>query len=55
MHILNKDVVRKVLAIKQPKIVMPKEMAHDIVAFNERIDKLFAQYEKRVRKVLSKF
>ena len=55
MHILNKDVVRKVLAIKQPKIVMPKGMPHDIVAFNERIDKLFAQYEKRVRKVLSKF
>ena len=55
MHILNKEVVRKVLAIKQPKIVMPKEMPHDIKAFNERIDKLFAQHEKRVRKVLSKF
>ena len=55
IHILNKDVVRKVLAIKQPKIDMPKEMPSDIKAFNERIDKLYLKYEKRVRKVLSKF
>ena len=55
IHILNKDVVRKVLAIKQPKIEMPKEMPSDIKAFNERIDKLYLKYEKRVRKVLSKF
>ena len=55
IHILNKDVVRKVLAIKQPKIDMPKEMPSDIEAFNKRIDKLYAKYEKRVRKTLSKF
>ena len=55
IHILNKEVVRKVLAIKQPKIAMPKEMPSDIKAFNERIDKLYTKYEKRVRKVVDKF
>ena len=55
IHILNKEVVRKVLAIKQPKINMPKEMPSDIKAFNEHIDKLYIKYEKRIRKVLAKF
>ena len=55
MNILNKDLVRQVLKINQPKIVMPKEMPNDICAFNARIDKQFAKHEKRVRKVLSKF
>ena len=53
--ILNKDLVRKVLRIKQPKIEMPKEMPTDIHAFNNHIDEQFGKYEKRVRKVLSKF
>lgn len=53
--ILNKDLVRKVLKIKQPKIDMPKEMPADIQAFNDRIDKLFAKHEKKVRKVLAKY
>lgn len=55
LAILNKDLVRKVLKIKQPKIEMPKEMPADIHAFNANIDKLFAKHEKRVRKVLSKY
>ena len=54
VHILNKDLVRKVLKIKQPKLDMPKEMPSDIRAFNENIDKQFAKYEKRVRKVINK-
>ena len=53
--VLNKDVISSVLKVKQPKIEMPKEMPSDIKAFNERIDKLYLKYEKRVRKVLSKF
>ena len=52
VHILNKDLVRKVLKIKQPKLEMPKDMPADIRAFNENIDKQFSNYEKRVRKVL---
>ena len=53
--LLNKEVVRSVLRIKQPKMDMPKETPVDIHAFNANIDKLFAKHEKRVRKVLSKF
>jgi len=52
---LNKEVVRKVLKIKQPKIVMPQDMPQDIHSFNIRIDQQFAKHEQRVRKVLSKF
>ena len=55
IRILNKDVVSKVLKIKQPKIDMPSEMPKDIRAFNARIDEQFAKHEKRVRKVLAKF
>lgn len=54
LRIVNKELIRNVLKIKQPKIEMPKEMPSDIEAFNERIDKLFAKHEKRVRKVLDK-
>jgi len=53
--ILNKEVVRKVLAIKQPTIDFPKVMPQNIKAFNADIDKKFAKYEKRVRKVLKRF
>lgn len=53
--ILNKELVRKVLKIKQPKIEMPKEMPKDILTFNANIDNAFVRHEKRVRKVLSKF
>lgn len=53
--LLNKELVSRVLKIKQPKIEMPKEMPANIVAFNAKIDKAFAKHEKRVRKVLSKF
>lgn len=55
IRILNKELVGRVLKIKQPKIEMPKEMPEDIAAFNARIDALFAKHEKRVRKVLSKY
>lgn len=55
ISILNKDLVRKVLKIKQPKIDMPKEMPADIQAFNDRIDLLFTKHEKKVRKVLAKY
>lgn len=55
IRILNKEVVSKVLKIKQPKIDMPSEMPKDIRAFNAHIDEEFAKYEKRVRKVLAKF
>ena len=53
--VLNKEVVRKVLKIKQPKIAIPKEMPSDIRTFNAKIDAKFAKHEQRVRKVLSKF
>ena len=53
--LLNKELIRSVLRIKQPKIEMPKETPVDIYAFNANIDKLFAKHEKRVRKVLNKF
>ena len=53
--LLNKELISRVLSIKQPKIEMPSEMPADIVAFNANIDKAFAKHEKRVRKVLSKF
>lgn len=55
IRILNKELVGRVLKIKQPKIEMPKEMPADMEAFNARIDALFAKHEKRVRKVLSKY
>jgi hypothetical protein len=51
---MNKELIAKVLKIKQPKIEMPKEMPSDIRAFNATIDKKFAVHEKRVRKVLDK-
>ena len=53
--LLNKELVSKVLKIKQPKIEMPKEMPSDIVSFNAKIDKAFAKHEKRVRRVLKKY
>ena len=53
--LLNKEFISKVLAVKQPKIEMPSEMPKNIRAFNAKIDKAFAKYEKRVRKVLKKF
>ena len=52
---LQKEVVRKVLKIKQPKIDMPKDLPIDIKAFNAKIDRQFSKYEKRVRKVLAKY
>ena len=52
---LNKDVVREVLKIKQPKIKLPKEMPANIQAFNDRIDNLFVKHDKKVRKVLAKY
>ena len=54
-RILQKDVVRKVLKIKQPEIVFPQQMPSDIEAFNAKIDQQFAKHAKRVRKVLAKF
>lgn len=54
IRVINKELIAKVLKIKQPKIEMPKEMPSDIRAFNATIDKKFAAYEKRVRKVLDK-
>lgn len=54
ISILNKEVTRKVLKLKQPKIDMPKEMPSDIRAFNKRIDEEFAKHEQRVRKILDK-
>lgn len=53
--VLQKDVVRKVLNIKQPEIVMPQQMPDNIKAFNANIDKQFNKHAKRVRKVLAKF
>lgn len=53
--VLQKELVRKVLKIKQPEIVLPQQMPTDIKAFNAKIDKQFAKHEKRVRKVLAKF
>ena len=55
VNYLNKDVVRKVLKIKLPKIDMPKRYPQDIVAYNDKIDQLYLTHEKRVRKALSKF
>ncbi len=52
INLLNKEIIGKVLKIKQPKIEMPKEMPSDIRSFNNTIDKKFAAYEKRVRKTL---
>lgn len=54
ISILNKELVRKVLNIKQPKIEMPREMPVDIHAFNARIDELYAKHEQKVRKILDK-
>ena len=53
--LLNKELIHRVLEIKQPKIEMPKEMPANIASFNAKIDRAFAKYEKRVRKVLKKF
>ena len=53
--LLNKELISKVLKIKQPKIAMPSEMPKNIRAFNAKIDKAFTKHEKRVRKVLDKF
>ena len=53
--LLNKELISKVLAIKQPKIEMPSEMPSNIKTFNAKLDKAFAKHEKRVRKVLNKF
>ena len=53
-RLLNKELIRQVLDIKQPKVKMPSEMPKNIKAFNTKIDKAFAKYEKRVRKVLNK-
>ena len=53
-RLLNKELIRQVLDIKQPKVKMPSEMPKNITAFNAKIDKAFAKYEKRVRKVLDK-
>ncbi len=54
-RLLNRELIRSVLEVKQPQIEMPSEMPSNIKAFNAKIDKAFAKYEKRVRKVLSKF
>ena len=54
-RLLNKELVRNVLKIKQPKIDMPSDMPKDICKFNARIDEQFAKHEKRVRKVLAMF
>ena len=54
IRVMNKDLISKVLKVKQPKIEMPKEMPSDIRAFNATIDRKFVGYEKRVRKVLDK-
>ena len=53
--LLNKELVSKVLKIRQPKIEMPSEMPSNIRTFNARIDDKFAKYEMRVRRVLVKF
>lgn len=53
--VLQKELVRKVLKIKQPEIVLPQQMPTDIKAFNAKIDKQFAKHEKKVRKVLAKY
>lgn len=55
VHILNKELVGKVLKIKQPKIDMPKQMPGDISSFNADIDKKFVAHQERVRKVIHKF
>ena len=52
---LNKDVVRDVLKIKYPAIAMTKALPADMESYNSRIDKLFAKYEKQVRKVLKRY
>ena len=38
IRVMNKELITKVLKIKQPKIEMPKEMPSDIRAFNATID-----------------
>ena len=53
-RLLNKELIRQVLDIKQPKVKMPSEMPKNIKAFNAKIDKAFTKHEKRVRKVLDK-
>lgn len=52
---LEKEVVSRVLRIKQPKFEMTVTMPADVESFNNLIDTQFAKYEKRVRKVLAKF
>ena len=55
VNYLNKDVVRKVLKVKLPKVEFAKSYPRDIAAYNDKIDRLYIAHEKRVRKVLSKF
>lgn len=52
VHILNKELVRNVLRVKQPKMEMPKEMPSNIKAFNASIDERFTSYEKQIRRVI---
>ena len=54
-NVLNKEVTRAVLNIKQPKVAMPSTMPAKITAFNARIDKTFSKHEKRVRATLNRF
>ena len=51
---LNKELVRKVLKIKHPRIEMPATMPADVDAYNRKIDKLYAKRERLVRKALAK-
>ena len=54
-RVLQKEVVREVLKIKQPDIELPQQMPVNIKVFNAKIDKQFLKYEKRVRKILAKY
>ena len=55
VNYLNKDVVRKVLKVKMPKVELLSSYPRDIAAYNDKIDRLYTAHEKRVRKVLNKF
>ena len=55
VNYLNKDVVRKVLKVRMPKVELMKLCPRDIAAYNDKIDRLYIAHEKRVRKVLNKF
>lgn len=54
-QVLQKDVVRDVLKIKQPKTTLPSQMPENIEKFNAKIDKRFAKHDKRVRRVLDRY